>query len=331
MPFSQLPYRQMTVNDREALQQVFRQNNDPMAIYGWQNIIMYVGNRFAFYQDCLMNEPFLLGNELWLMYPIGPAKKRKALVQQMHQYASKLGVSLVFSPVTPMALQELQEAFGSLVTCREVRDNACYLLSTQEQIAMEGGRFADQRRKLRRFAETYNWTYIQLTKDDLHKLNPLLHQWHEGHANGGQTLEFEIEMLNCAFENFEVFDMKGAMLQIDDKPVAFCIGFPTNDRVYQMPFHKSLIEYRDAMLFLLHEFFVHNCGEYDLINDNCDLGIEGLRQFKTKLRPVQMLDVYDVSIAPVPPSLLKRALRKARRIFAALGKRKPSPKETTEE
>lgn len=270
----------------------------------------------AFVDNCLIGKPIMGNDAVWFAYPIGAPDDRRRLIRKIYNHYDRRGISTVFHSTPKAGLEEIQQVFGPDIQAVQRRDSQIYILSSKEQLAAQGAAFADRRRRLHRFSNTYNWSYVEMTPNNLDECRRVNQEWYDSREDTGEGyVDGEQTTLKHTLDHFEELGMQGGLLYVEDKPVAFCIGVAINDEVYHMPYHKSLLGYRDSMLVLLHEYFVRHCEPYEYINCSVDLGIPGLRQFKMKLRPAFMTDCYEVTIPTTRPVTLRKQLRKIYRML----------------
>ena len=102
-------------------------------------------------------------------------------------------------------------------------------------------------------------------------------------------------IMNCAalaLEHFEELRMRGGMLLVDGKVVAFTMGSEISPRVFDVHFEKAMAEYDGAYTVIHQEFAARNLASYEYINREEDMGIPGLRKAKLSYQPVFLVEKY---------------------------------------
>ena len=100
----------------------------------------------------------------------------------------------------------------------------------------------------------------------------------------------EQQTLRCAFENFEALGLRGIVLYADGVPAAFSYGTPINHSTFctHIEKHDNTIEGAATMINRLMAQSLDE--EFEFVNREDDLGLEGLRFAKMSYHPVLLLD-----------------------------------------
>lgn len=298
------PFRKLTIQDREWVKKACAADGGIAGHIDFLCMLitqeLYSFDSFKKWMGCVLKRPWEDDGKLYCKYPIGSPEKRKKAVEKIVKIYSKVYPQIVFFAASDENVAELQDMYGEKVTnIVNIRENQEYMLDVDEQINLEGPEFSSRRNKIRRFDKLNNWTYEEITKDNMHECFEINSNWYEGHERSRER-EQEQWALQYAFSHYDQFDFQGGILRIDGKAVAFLTGRAFNQDihqdVYMCWFAKSLKEYRDAPMFLLHEFVKRNCKGYRYINYSEDLGIEGLRAYKMSLRPKFFTSFYYITV-----------------------------------
>lgn len=96
----------------------------------------------------------------------------------------------------------------------------------------------------------------------------------------------------AALHGFEPLGMKGGLIRIEGKPVAFTVGEEINPRCFVIHFEKAVDGYNGLYAAINHEFAANALSGYEYINREEDMGIEGLRKAKLSYQPAILLEKY---------------------------------------
>jgi hypothetical protein len=175
-----------------------------------------------------------------------------------------------------------------------VKDNE-YIYDPKGLHALQGHKYKDVRKKINSVKRKSPMFYVLEEKDVLNALS-LLKEWRklQGRKNGflldwGYTVSALKQMMF-----FEKTDLSAYGVSIDGELKAFAMVGPIDECTASFFVAKS-----DTRIKGLSEFLRWRiCGElqdYSFINDAGDLGLSGLRQYKTKLRPIRRNLVYSAT------------------------------------
>lgn len=293
-------FRKLTLQDREWVEKACTEDGGIGLHVNFLSMLhsqeMYRYDTFREKMGCVLKRPWIDDGKLFVQYPIGSPENRKKAVKEIEKLYSKVHKEIVFFAASDENLAELQEMYGAKITNVEnKRDYQDYMLDAQEQITLEGSQFSSRRNKIKRFEKLNNWSYEEITKDTRDECLAISANWYDGHEQTEEAMG-EKRALQFAFDNYDQFNFQGGILRIDGKAVAFHIGAAFNPEIYMCMFMKSLREYRDGPIVLLHEFMKRNCESYRYINYSEDLGLEGLRLFKMNLRPKFFTPFYYITV-----------------------------------
>ena len=86
--------------------------------------------------------------------------------------------------------------------------------------------------------------------------------------------------------------MRGAVLYVDEKPVAMTMGSEISKIAFDVNFEKALRSY-DGVYAVINNEFAKTLSAYKYINREEDMGIEGLKKAKLSYNPIIILDRYN--------------------------------------
>ena len=76
------------------------------------------------------------------------------------------------------------------------------------------------------------------------------------------------------------------MIRVDGKIQAFTYGEKQNSDTFVVHVEKALTDYQGAYPMINNQFILHECGGYEYINREEDMGEKNLRKAKLSYHPV---------------------------------------------
>lgn len=230
----------------------------------------------------LLLEPIVSKEHVYKIYAHAPAGYACVMYEQPRSFLSKL---------------ESDPAF--LITPNRASDE--YILDVAQHTNVLGSSFYRQRYEVHAFERAQKHKKISMrmkqtaTAKDKKLLHDLLSRWQlTANASNSSKENREREAISRAIDSLTLFHRPFAILFLDNTPVAFSLFALYGDTAI-VGHVKVDYEYAfifDYMVHRLARLFARRSITY--INFEQDLGIEGLRAHKSKLRPVRMLEKANI-------------------------------------
>ncbi len=169
-----------------------------------------------------------------------------------------------------------------------------YLYYTDKFKTYPGKKMHKKRNLLNQFERNKDILVTPITDDVLNEARAVLNLWQQTSPQELSTSDYS----QC----FEALDMRnelnltGFIVFSEGKPVGFLLGEPLNDETYTIHFAKADISFKGAYQFLFSHFANYYCPDYRYMNQEQDMGDEGLRKNKISYRPDLMACKYRVSL-----------------------------------
>lgn len=250
--------------------------------------------KFAVYNDTLIKAYFNDDGSIW-GYCMPSGKNVKGALEEIFADAYERGRKPLILMLTNGQRAVLETMYPSKFSFVRSPENQDYIYLSEDLATLAGKKFHAKRNHISKFYRTYsNTRFESIDSSNIKDALEVVHGW--CNENGVYEADnYELRAINEAFENMESFNMSGAVLYVEDKPVAMTLGSEISQNVYDVNFEKALREY-DGVYAVINNEFAKTLTKYKYINREEDMGLEGLRKAKLSYNPVIILDRYNAQL-----------------------------------
>lgn len=217
-------------------------------------------------------------------------------VERLLDYTAREKIPLRLHSVTEQQLQQLSDCFGGNVRYEERRNSFDYLYRSFDLANLPGKEYHSKKNHISAFSRKYDWSFEPITDQNTAEVIALSKRWC---AERGVCREESIRVERCGvrelLQNRELFGVKGGLLRVNEEAVAFTLGSPINEHVFDVHVEKALSAYAGAYAVINREF-ASQLTQYEYLNREDDMGLEGLRKAKLSYRPVLLLKKFSCEI-----------------------------------
>lgn len=111
-----------------------------------------------------------------------------------------------------------------------------------------------------------------------------------------EGLNNERQAIREIINNFGSFNLIGAFIKVKGNICAVAIGEKLNSNTLVMHVLKADPFMQGLYQVILNDFLLKDCGNFEYINLEQDLGVEGLRQAKLSYHPARIIEKYTLSL-----------------------------------
>ena len=260
----------------------------PMTLLIWKN---YYHQKIAFCDDMLFVS---LGknSEIFLL-PF--AKDMKKAVNILKELTKSQNRPLVFLGAEGVRLDTFNSIFSEEFSQNESREDFEYLYLTEKLKNLGGKKFHSKRNHISAFSKSYNWSYESMTTDILPEVFEMADKWTEEMkkiTDDTKSIEVENKALKEYLPFMKDLNLRGGCIRVDGKIIAFTFGSPINNKVFDIHVEKALPEFRTAYTLINREFILNELLDFEYVNREDDMGLEGLRKAKLSYHPDILLKKY---------------------------------------
>ena len=190
-------------------------------------------------------------------------------------------------------LDELEDFLGTHYVLLEERNSFDYVYLRDNLAELSGKKYHGKRNHISAFSKKYNWEYRPVTKENICDIKRCAELWYEENCyRNNRHLICEKSGINTVLDNMELLGAKGGAVYVNGEVVAFTVGSPINDGIYDIHFEKALKQYDTAYSVINREFAKRELSAYKYINREDDMGLEGLRKAKLSYHPEMFIKKY---------------------------------------
>ena len=288
-----IDFHKPSIEDRNWAEPILRKSGGVGSEYAfgthftWQN---------TYHAEIAEYRGFLVGRSCGAyMYPIG-CGDRKEIIEVLMQDAKEKGYQFWMYSVPKEHLEQLEKQFPGVFTFREDRENADYVYRQSDLANLPGKKYHSKRNHVSKFRRLYGEpVYEELSRVNLAECMEIAQLWYSRNETVSEEKEDgdELDALRRGFDQWEALHFRGGLIRVNGKAVAFSIGEAINESVFVIHFEKALTEYEGIYAVINQEFARNSLGDYEWIDREEDMGIEGLRKAKNSYHPAYLAEVFD--------------------------------------
>ena len=255
--------------------------------YGFGNMFLWAeafGTKVGRFNDFL-----LMRSGTAYLFPIGKGDPTQA-VEYLIDYPNANAEKLRFVNVTKSMREFLEGSFADRFDFVENRAFADYIYSVEDLINLSGKKYHKKRNHLSNFKKKYNWSFEEITSDNLHECFEMYEVWLKNKDAHNDENYDEYSAVKRAFDNFEELGFIGGALRVDGKIEAFTMGEALTSETFCTHIEKANTDIAGSYAAINNEFARNCLASYKYVNREEDMGIEGLRKAKLSYYPVILLE-----------------------------------------
>lgn len=237
-----------------------------------------------------VGEVLVLGSERSYLTPVGNGWEE--VLRQLYDESPR---PLWLHSVDEALLTRLKALFPGRVHAEEVRDDFDYLYRTEDLANLPGKAYHGKKNHISAFSRAHEWTYEPLSAENVDDMVRLSREWCEEKGGCTGSLNDEQCAIRRVLREPERFSLSGGLIRVEGRAVAFTLGSPINERVFDIHIEKALSAFSGAYAVINREF-AKTLTAYEYLNRENDMGIPGLRRAKESYRPAILLKKYLVTI-----------------------------------
>ena len=288
-----LSFKEFSLEDKDIIQS-FILNSDRMNcdlsfanLYSWNFLYQ---TKYAIVDEILILR-FYVGEQLAYMMPVGTGDMKK-VIKLLMKDAENIGSNLIIAGLTDEDKDEINRLFPNRFEYAIDRDFSDYIYLRSDLASLSGKKYQPKRNHINKFKTLYpNYKYVDLTPELVPECIKLEEIWCRANNCEEQAeLSAERTSMNFALNNMEKLGIKGGVLYVDEKIVAFTYGAIINNNTWDVCVEKADTTIPGAYPVINYEYANQIDEKFIYLNREEDLGLEGLRKAKLSYKPTILLN-----------------------------------------
>ena len=288
-------FKHITLEDKIWVTKYLKEANYPGCEYSFSTMLMW---RDIFHTevvdmgDMLGYRGYSSKNRYVYAFPAGNGDK-KAAIEALMAHAKENNHPFILRGFTKEHAEWLEETFPDKFIINEARDEWDYVYSVEKLSSLAGGKYHGKRNHIARFKDSGEWRYESISAENIEDCRNMSDKWYQSQIDGGNiTVLKEKPVLNFALDHMQELGLKGGVLYLDNRVIAFTIGEAMNEDTFHVHIEKAYSDIQGAYPMINQQFVLHEMQDFVYINREEDDGLPGLRRAKESYYPVKMVEKY---------------------------------------
>lgn len=261
--------------------------------YLWSRVYQL---KVALFEDNTLVRAYFRDNGAVWGYCMPHGENVAGAVEEILSDAAERGNDVMICYLSQQERDTLETLFPDMFTFAREPYNQDYIYTSRDLATLAGKKFHAKRNHISKFYREYSdfVRFETMERANLIDALQVMKLWcAENNIRVQDHGEYAAFQLAC--DNFEALQMRGALLYVHDKPVAMAMGCAISQKCFDIMFEKGLRAY-DGVYAVINNEFAKTLTQYEYINREEDMGLEGLRKSKLSYHPAIVYDRYTAAI-----------------------------------
>ena len=285
-------FRPVTLDDREFFARHYERFPQVHSDNTFTNMVCwnpYAHYRYATMQDCIILSSTIAGMTRYRP-PIGP--QHPELLHELLELAAKSDEELPLVILDPALNNWISDLYPDLPLLPE-RKYFEYVYLAKDLAELPGKKYLTIRHQLNKFQKTCSPQIENISQENMDEIRDFLDLWCDWKdCDSDPMLINEKAAVSFALANFEELGLSGIAIRANGKIGAISLFEGLNQDTGLVHFEKGLPDCKGIYRAINTEASKILAGRYTFINRESDMGVEGIREAKTRYHPHHMVEVH---------------------------------------
>ena len=292
-------FNPVSLSDRELFKRQYERFPQVHSDNTFTNMVCwnhYADYRYAFLRECIVISNTIYGKTRYRP-PIGP--QDPDLLAEVMSLAARSEDERPLTILDPGSKNWISSLYPDL-TLNPERNYFDYVYLTSDLADLPGKGYQTIRKQLNQFQRDCSPIVEPITDSIMPEVKEFLLQWCDWkNCSEDPLLASEEEAVMFALSHYSDLDLSGLIIRADGKVGAMAVFEGMNEDTALVHFEKGLPDCKAIYRAINAETARLLASDYAFINRESDMGVEGMREAKTRYHPHHMVEVYSVSRADI--------------------------------
>jgi uncharacterized protein len=293
-------FKPIELQDRDLFDRIIKEYQPKVSEWTFTNLFIwrgYYGFQWSIYKDWLMVICPDARDGIYAMEPIGPPSRREPATILLEWLSNEKKVA---DPRIERADKLLASELEGLdrFMIEEAREHFDYVYLREELVQLAGNKYRSKRNHINQLFRAYNFIYDDLDAQHVGDCLELQERWCEQkRCEEDMNLLSEWGAVREILEHYSALELKGGVIMVGNKVMAFTIGELLNSETAVVHIEKADPEI-PGLYQVINQQFCEKAWENVLyINREQDLGLPGLREAKLSYYPDHFVEKFRIRLS----------------------------------
>lgn len=287
-------WKKLTIESKNSIEE-YTKNRFEICDFSFSNLFLWSFGENTEYQiedEVLSIRSIYMGKQYYYM-PIPKENTFENIEKMKKKIKSILKENVPIHYFTEYWYQKLKDDFDLY----EKRDYDDYIYSYESLSTLKGRHYAKKKNRVANFKKSYSYSYESINKDNIDEVIDFQERWYKIHSKvNEEILENENKGIINLLKNFEILNLKGGYLKVNNQIIAYTLGEELTDKMVLIHIEKALIDYIGSYQAINMIYLQEEWQGYELVNREDDFGDEGLREAKLSYKPLYLQKKYSIEM-----------------------------------
>lgn len=293
---------ELSLQDKPCFDRILEQMQSETSDLTFTNLFMWKHNYgLSFYYDpeldylILLAKPPLPKWKPFFLPPIGDWSNREKLSQLLRVMEKVADAETMELRIrrAPQRLLEAVQQIDPIFAFKEEHYTYDYIYRSVDLIQLAGRKYHSKRNHVNQFLRKYHSEFQAMTPEIAQECLNLETEWFNI-SRKRELLSDEEWAMATVFQNFEALNLKGGIIRVEGQIQALSVGEKLNRRMAVIHIEKANTEFDGIYAAINQQFAQEFWAEFEFINREEDMGLEGLRKAKLSYHPERLIEKYSI-------------------------------------